>query len=405
MLAWLAPILVFGLVIFVHELGHFLAAKMVGVYAPVFSFGWGSRLWGIRRGETDYRISWLPIGGFVAMATKDSEGMSAIEGGTNVAEGADGSEGQEEKAGHQKGLNPIPWDPNAYRPFGPRPVPRERWIESKSLGAKIFVLSAGVAMNAILALVVSVGTLATLGRPYLPAVVDSVVVGRPAAIAGIERGDSIVAVAGTPIERWTDFVAKVSSAPGQALPIEVVRAGGQRESLTITPDAVDEPDPITGELRKVGQIGVVRVNRQARETVGLGTAVADGWRATVGMSVDVVRTVGGLFAGDVSVKQLGGPITIARTSFAAAQSGIENLLFLIAFLSVNLAILNLLPIPLLDGGQILVRIIEAAKGSELSARTQEYLMRVGMLAILALFVLVMYNDIVRWVQDIIGRVG
>lgn len=411
MLAWLAPLLVFGLVIFVHELGHFLAAKIVGVYAPVFSFGWGSRLWGIRRGETDYRISWLPIGGFVAMATKDSEGMSTIEGGTNVAEGeeggGEGQHGKGDKPGHQKGFNPIPWDPDAYRPFGPKPVPRERWIESKSLGAKIFVLSAGVAMNVVLALVVSVGTLATLGRPYLPAVVDSVVAGRPAAVAGIERGDSIVAVAGQPIERWTDFVAKVSTAPGQTLSIEVVRAGGagQRETLTITPDAVDEPDPITGEVRKVGQIGVVRVNRQARETVGLGTAVVDGWRATVGMSVDVVRTVGGLFAGDVSVKQLGGPITIARTSFAAAQSGVENLLFLIAFLSVNLAILNLLPIPLLDGGQILVRIIEAAKGSELSARTQEYLMRVGMLAILALFVLVMYNDIVRWVQDIIARVG
>jgi regulator of sigma E protease len=400
MLAWLAPLIVFGLVVFVHELGHFVAAKMVGVYAPVFSFGWGSRLWGIRRGETDYRISWLPIGGFVAMATKDSEGMSAIEGDTNVADGAEA----EGKQGHQKGFNPIPYDETAYKPFGPKPVPRERWIESKSLGAKIFVLSSGVVMNAILAVVVMVGTVATMGRPYLPAVVDSVVAGRPAAVAGMARGDSITAVAGQPVARWGDFVERVAASPGQSLDVEVVR-NGQPATLRLVPDAVDQPDPITGEVIKVGQIGVVRVDRATRESVPFGNAVVLGWNATVGMGADVVKTVGGLFAGQVSVKQLGGPITIARTSFAAAQSGVENLLFLIAFLSVNLAILNLLPIPLLDGGQILVRIIEAAKGSELSARTQEYLMRAGMLALLGLFVLVMYNDIVRWVQDIMGRVG
>jgi regulator of sigma E protease len=401
MLAWLAPILVFGLVIFVHELGHFVAAKIVGVYAPVFSFGWGPRLWGFRRGETDYRISWLPIGGFVAMATKDSEGMSAIEGSTDVAEEATPGE----KQGHEKGLNPIPFDPTALKPFGPRPVPRERWIESKSLGAKVFVLTAGVIMNAVLALLVSVGTLATMGRPYVPAVVDSVVAGRPAAAAGFARGDSIVRVAGAPVSRWSDFVERVSASPGVPLTVDVAGTDGQVRSLSIVPDAVDEADPITGELRKVGQIGVVRVIRSAREDVGMGEAIRDGWRVTVGMGSDVIKTVGGLFAGQVSVKQLGGPIAIARTSFAAAQSGVENLLFLIAFLSVNLAILNLLPIPLLDGGQILIRVIEAAKGSELSVRTQEYLMRAGMLALLGLFVLVMYNDIVRWVQDIMGRVG
>jgi len=130
-----------------------------------------------------------------------------------------------------------------------------------------------------------------------------------------------------------------------------------------------------------------------RESVGFATAVQDGWGATVQMSTDVFKVVGGLFSGQVSVKQLGGPIQIARVSFQAAKTGVETLLYLLAFLSINIAILNMLPIPMLDGGQILLRIIEAAKGSEFSARTQEYIMRAGVLAILMLFVLVMFNDI------------
>jgi regulator of sigma E protease len=401
MLAWLAPLIVFGLVVFVHELGHFLAAKSVGVYAPVFSFGWGSRLWGFRRGETDYRVSWFPIGGFVAMATRDFEGASAIEGGTAVREDT----APRERQGHERGFNPIPFDPEALKPFGPKPVPPERWVESKSLPAKIWLLSAGVIMNFVLAVAVSVGTVFSLGRPYLPAVIDSVVAGRPAAAAGLAAGDSIVAVAGAPVRRWNDFVDKVTISAGQPLAVEVVRRTGERASLSVVPAAVAEKDPVTGAPISIGQIGVIRVNRNARESVSLGGAVADGWATTIRMCTEVIKTVKGLFAGEVSVKQLGGPIAIARTSFAAAQSGLENLLFLIAFLSVNLAILNLLPIPLLDGGQILIKLVEGVKGSALSLRTQEYLARAGMLMILGLFLLVTYNDIVRWFQDLMARLS
>ncbi|MGQ0649942.1 MAG: RIP metalloprotease RseP [Gemmatimonadaceae bacterium] len=389
MLAWLAPLIVFGLVVFVHELGHFLAAKMTGVYAPVFSFGWGPRLWGIRRGETDYRVSWLPVGGFVAMATRDSEGSSAIEGGTSVGDEAT----QEELPGHQKGLNPIPFDPAALRPFGPHPVPRERWIESKPLWAKIFVLSAGVLMNALLALVVSIGSVYAFGRPYLPAVVDSVVAGRAAATAGMLRGDSIIAIDGAPVERWTDVVERISSSPGKPLAIDVIRRSGEPAHLSVTPEAVQEPDPVTNAPVTVGRIGIAQPRRAGREEVGVATAVVDGWTATVNMATDVFKVVGGLFSGAVSVKQLGGPIRIAQVSFEAAKSGVETLLYLLAFLSINIAILNLIPIPMLDGGQILLRIAEAVKGSEFSARTQELIMRAGVLAILMLFVLVMFNDI------------
>lgn len=392
MLKFVAPLLVFGLVVFVHELGHFIAAKLTRVYAPVFAFGWGPRLFGFKWGETDYRWSWFPIGGFVAMATKDAESVSSIEGQTDF-----GSSGQEaepaETPGHQRGLNPIPFDQDALKPFGPHPVPSDRWIESKSLPAKIFILSAGVLMNVVLALVVSIGTIKGFGRAYIPAVVDSVVAGMPAMAAGLQRGDSVTAINGRPITRWTELLETISISAGQPIELTVVRGGGELRTLTVTPRLSDDLDMVTGAPIKVGRVGVAPRAQTAREAVGMGEAVVAGWDATWRMGGAVVKVVGGLFSGQVSVKQLGGPIAIARTSFEAAKSGWEELLGLLAFLSINVAVLNMLPVPLLDGGQILLRIIESAKGGEFSARTQEVIMRIGVLAIALLFALVMFNDI------------
>ncbi|MEO6446259.1 MAG: RIP metalloprotease RseP [Gemmatimonadaceae bacterium] len=391
MLKYLAPLIVFGLVVFVHELGHFLAAKFTGVYAPVFAFGWGPRLFGIKWGETDYRWSWFPIGGYVAMATRDSEAVSAIEGNTDFGEGE--SAAVEKVPGHQRGLNPIPTDPNALKPFGPHPVPEARWIESKSLPAKIFILSAGVIMNIVLAFTVSVGVFAGFGRPYIPAVVDSVLADRPAMAAGLQRGDSVVAIGGTAVRRWSDLITSVSASAGRPLAMDVVRADGSRVRLEVVPELTDDRDPITGAPIKVGRIGVAPRAQQAREFAPFSQSIVDGWNATWMMGSAVIRVVGGLFSGAVSVNQLGGPIAIARTSFEAGKSGWEQLLSLLAFLSINVAVLNMLPIPLLDGGQILMRVVERAKGSEFSARTQELIMRAGVLAIALLFALVMFNDL------------
>lgn len=392
MLKFVAPLLVFGVVVFVHELGHFIAAKLMRVYAPVFAFGWGPRLFGAKWGETDYRWSWFPIGGFVAMATKDAEAVSAIEGETDFA-GTGDAEGREEVPGHQRGLNPIPFDPDALRPFGPHPVPSDRWIESKPLAAKILIMSAGVIMNVVLALMVSIGAIKGFGRAYVPAVVDSVVAGMPAMQAGLQRGDSVTSLNGKPITRWTELLETVSISAGKPLAMTVVRGSGERVTLTVTPVLSNDLDMVTGAPVKVGRVGVAPRAQTVRETVGMGEAVVAGWDATWRMGGAVVKVVGGLFSGQVSVRQLGGPIAIARTSFEAAKSGWEELLGLLAFLSINVAVLNMLPIPLLDGGQIVLRVIEAAKGSEFSARTQEVIMRVGVLAIALLFALVMFNDI------------
>jgi regulator of sigma E protease len=403
MLSFLAPVLVFGLVVFVHELGHFLAAKLTGVYAPRFSIGFGPALLKKRRGETEYVLALLPLGGYVRMASREDEAVALLEGGGEHPPGSVPTTGAnaagravDDHAGDPK--RGRDWDPEAMAPFGPKPVPEHRWFESKSLAARLFIMLAGVAMNILLAYVVYAGSALGYGRPYLPAVVDSVIAGRPAALAGLARGDSIVAVDGVPVRTWEDVVAKVSIVTDRAVAIDVMRAG-ERRSLSIRPRAESAQDPTTGAKRTVGRIGVAPAIRVARDRLDLPAALADGASRTWESGTSVITVVRGLFTRDVSVSNLGGPIAIARTSVQAARLGFETLLQLIAFLSINIAVLNLLPIPVLDGGQVLINVLEALKGRSFSLRTREYILRAGLAVIGLLFVTVMWNDITRWFRD------
>jgi len=403
MLTLLAPIIVFGLVVFVHELGHFLAAKAVGVYAPRFSIGFGPALLRKRVGETEYVLAALPLGGYVRMASKEDESMAFIEGGgehpadtvPTTGANASGRSVDDHVGDPQRGKD---WDPNALAPFGPRPVPEHRWFESKSLPARLLILLAGVAMNAVLAIVMNTANVAAYGRPYLPAVIDSVLPGQPAAIAGLARGDSIVAVNGAPVRTWADVLERVSDLPNSAVDFAVVR-GGATTHVSVTTRTQQVTDEITQERRTVGRVGIAPRPREVRERVGLGGALGDGWRATWYSAGAVVGVVRSLFAGRQSVSNLGGPIAIARVSVAAARAGLEPLLALVAFLSINIAVLNLLPIPVLDGGQVLINVLEAIKGSAFSVRTREYILRAGLVAIALLFVTVMWNDLSRLIGD------
>ena len=384
---FIAPLLVFGLVVFVHELGHFVAAKLTGVYAPVFSLGWGRRLFGWRRGETDYRVSLIPLGGYVRMATREDDSMAGIEGGRDRGS-FDGS--SDRPADVAESL----WDPQAMAPFGPKAVPEARWVESKSVGARVFILSAGVLMNILLTLFVSSGIFYVYGDPYRPAVIDSVVVGMPAATAGLAAGDQIVAVNGQAVRAWDDVVERIAPVTSGNVTIEVDRAG-QRLSVPLTPQTSEIDDPITHTKRRVGRVGIQVRDSLARENLGMGRSIALGATATWAMTTNVLGVLRGLTLGTVSRKDLGGPIQIAQVSVQAARRGAETLWSLIAFLSLNIAILNLVPIPVLDGGQILLVLAESAKGKAFSARTREMFARVGVLAVLALIVLVTFNDISR----------
>lgn len=394
MLSWLAPILVFGLVVLVHELGHFMAAKWLGVYAPRFSIGFGPALWRRRFGETEYILGALPLGGFVRMASREDEATAFLEGGSEVPKvPAVGASSSPTVTGepHAVEAKTKDWDPDAMIPFGPKPVPENRWFESKPLWGRLIIMLAGVTMNAVLALVVSTGLFVGYGRAYIPAVVDSVVPGRPAERAGLERGDSIVAVDGTPVRRWDEVTRRISTSAGEELALDVIR-GGRNLTVRVTPELRSDTSDI-GTLEEVGRIGAGATRTIARESMSLGESAVAGWHATWNMGTSVIRVVGGLISGQVSMSQLGGPITIGRVSVQAANAGLESLWSLIAFLSINVAVLNLLPIPILDGGQILINVAEAAKGSAFSARTREYIMRAGLVAIALLFALVMFNDV------------
>lgn len=383
MLSWLAPLLVLGLVIFVHELGHFLAAKWAGVYAPRFSLGWGKPLWSFRRGETEYALSALPIGGYVRMASKDDEAASSLEGGGELT-----PDGQPvERSKH--------WDEHSMIPHGPKPIPSDRWFESKPLYARLVILLAGVTMNVVLALVVSTGIFAWYGRGYLVPKIETVVADRPAAQAGMLVGDSIVTIDGVAVTRWTEVLEAISAAPERPVSVGVIRDGAPL-TLTITPEAQEV------EGQRVGRIGVGARAEPGRERVGIVEAAGAGWNATWTMAGSVLGILGDLFGGDVGVEQLGGPLEIVRASVVAAQTGAETLWALVAFLSINLAVLNLLPIPLLDGGQIILQLVEGAVRRPLPVMVKEWYARIGLALILLLFVTVTFNDLKRFVTGWFG---
>lgn len=386
MLAYIAPIFVFGLVVFVHEFGHFIAAKLVGVYTPRFSIGFGKALWRRRFGETEYVLGWLPIGGYVRMASKEDEATAFLEGGS-------------ENSAPQVTPDGDPLDPEAMLPFGPNPIPPHRWFESKPLWARMLILLSGVTMNVVLAFVVTTGMFIHYGNPYLSTTADSLFAGRPAALAGLQHGDSIVAINGAKVD-WEGLVDKVSASAGVPLTFQILR-NGELKQIAITPAADTAMNPATGKVENVGRIGIVP--SQGSKPVGIGTAITSGGRATWMMAGTVIEALRGLATRKVSASELGGPIMIAQASVQAARGGAEQLLFLIALISTNLAVFNLLPIPILDGGQIAINLLESLKGSAFSSRTREYILRAGLAAVLLLFALVTYNDIRRLIVSFVQR--
>ena len=392
LLPLLSPLLVFGLVVFVHELGHFLAAKAVGIYAPVFSLGWGRRVWGMRRGETDYRLSLFPIGGYVRMASRDDESMASFEGGGDRGTLVD-------ENGPPRGEPGVTWDETALVPFGPKPVPSDRWFESKPLWAKLVVMLAGVTMNFALAILVISGLRMTAGVADPKPVIGSILPGTPAAAAGLQAGDSILAIDGTPIGEWKDLVTVVTPKAGVPIQFSFVRAGTP-QTITLVPAVLVDTNPESGTVRSLGRIGA----GGSRMRLGPVDALADGVESTWGTVVSTVDVLGGLLAGRVSPKQLGGPLMIAQASVQTAQAGgIEAVLALLALISVNIAVLNLLPVPVLDGGQVLLAILESARGRPLGERAKAVVMYAGVGLVLLLLVTTTFNDLARIGAQILGH--
>ena len=443
----LALIVVLGVLIFVHELGHFLAAKAAGIYVHRFSLGMGKPIPALtrRRGETEYVVSWLPIGGYVKMASREEDpASSALEGGPASAT-----------------------------------VPPDRVYESKPVWVRMIVILAGVTMNVLFAWLTFSGLFLVNGRTVLPVtqvgavaaalpvgaeelsriepgdrivrvagrpveswediqetflttaadsfrvelegkpgplvrlhrdalesrlkavqaispfivpVAGEVVPGGPAARAGVRPGDTLIAVVGQPVGQWLDVVGLIESRPEQDLSLTVGRADGRHE--LVAHSLGDMVKDSTG-IHKVGKLRLGPALPSLHHPVSLAASLGLGARQTLDVSTQIVRLVRGMFSGRVSTREIGGPIAIGIAAGQSAQLGLGAFLAFMATISVNLAVLNLLPIPVMDGGQFLFLLGEAILRRPLSPRLRERLTVVGLVLIVLLMILAFSNDIRR----------
>lgn len=444
----LSLIVVLGVLVFVHELGHFIAAKAAGIYVHRFSLGMGPpiRALTVQRGETEYAISWLPLGGYVKMASREEDpASSALEGGPASAA-----------------------------------VPPDRVFEAKPVWLRMIVILAGVTMNVLFAWLVfsglnfangstvypitTVGSvdsaalprgaealarLATGDRivrvagrpasswqdiqesfiataadsfdvevegkapipvrihrdaledrlrasqaidPFIAPVIGQVVAGGPGDKAGVRTGDTLVAVNGEPIVRWTDAVSQIERHPDAELVLTLGRSSGRTD---LTAHTLAETISDSTGSHRVGKLRLGPAIPERHEPMSLGRSLATGARQTFAVSTQIVRVVRGMFSGRVSTREVGGPIAIGMAAGQSAQLGGVAFLAFMATISVNLAVLNLLPIPVLDGGQFLFLLGEGILRRPLSLKLRERFTFVGLVLIGLLMILAFSNDIRR----------
>ncbi|MBQ27166.1 MAG: RIP metalloprotease RseP [Nitrospiraceae bacterium] len=351
-------ILVLGVLIFFHELGHFLVARWAGVGVLKFSLGFGPKLWSWKGKETEYMLCVIPLGGYVKMLGEE-DGEEVLE---------------KDKA---------------------------RSFEKQSLSRRTAIVLAGPIANFLLAYGIFASVLA-VGLPlYVPQfeslmpMVDSVLEESPAERGGLQVGDKIVAIDGTRIDTWHEMTEIVIENPDHELTIEVERAGGLL-NLTVTPRSVEAVSQ-GGEPILIGQIGITRMTGDVSiESVSPVYAIVDGayatWRWAELMVVGIVKIV----QGELSAKNIGGPILIADMSAQAASQGFLNIVLFVALISINLGIVNLLPVPVLDGGHLMFFAIEGIRGRPLEERGREIAHQVGLFLLLSLMTFAFYNDIMRY---------
>jgi regulator of sigma E protease len=348
----LGAIAVLAVVIFVHELGHFLVAKWCDVEVLVFSMGFGPTIYSRTVGETEYRLAAIPFGGYVRMA------------------GQDDTE-----------------DPPASDP--------SRGFSAKTLGQRAAIVAAGPAVNIVFAFLVFAAALFFYGTqaPTERALIGAVLPGSPADVAGLEAGDTIVAIDGETVTEWVPFAETVRSSDGRTLQVTVAGESGEERTLAITPEPRPERDKF-GEI--VGQAYMIGIQRGlVREPVGFFESFRlAGW-FTWEFSSMIFQTLARVFQGRVDASDLGGPIMIAQEAGRLAATGFEPLLRFIGIISINLGIINILPIPVLDGGHLFFFMIEALRGRPLSVRVREGAQQVGVFMLLALMAFVVFNDISR----------
>ncbi len=355
MFDWVIPFLVvLTVLVFVHELGHYLVARRCGVRVETFSIGFGPELFGwTDRHGTRWKFSAIPLGGYVKMFgemdfTDEDERPALTEDERRVS------------------------------------------FHHKTLKQKAAVVAAGPAANFLFAVVALLAVFTVVGEPAPLPVVGSVQPGSAAEQAGFVVGDEIKAIDEEPVAWFEDIRRIVSPRPGEPLRFAI-----EREDVPLALTATPQPKT-TGAGETIGLLGVTPdLKRVGYNQLSLQGAVGAAFQRTFGLTVQILATLGEIITGDRSANELGGPIRIAQISGEIAKDGLINLVFFMAALSVNLGLINLFPVPMLDGGHLMFYAIEAIRGKPMSHRVLEYCFRFGIAIVLMLMVFATWNDIVN----------
>jgi regulator of sigma E protease len=365
-LSYVGPfLLVLTLVVFIHELGHFLVARWCGVKVQAFSIGFGREIIGFYdRYGTRWRFAWIPLGGYVRFIDDENSASTPSSGG----------------------LERLP------------PEDRAGAFQSKSLGQRAAVVAAGPIFNILSATLIYIGTFWFIGTYDSPTVVNEVVPNSAAQRAGLQTGDRIVEVNGTEVDWFSDLLKVVSQSAGKPLNF-VIERGGKAQSVLITPEVLENKDPL-GNTVKRGAIGVKRGPLE-HQTHGFVESIGLGVKETASLSALIITgipklplAIAKVYSGQ-SQSDIGGPIAIAEMTRHASSNGLGAFLSWIAGFSIMLGIMNLLPIPVLDGGHLMFYALEALRGKPLDERKQELSFKIGLAILGTMMFAALFGDIMR----------
>jgi len=363
-------VVVLTALVFVHELGHYWVARRNGVRVEVFSIGFGPEIFGWNdKSGTRWKFSWIPLGGYVKFFG-DADAAS-----TPGAELPEMTEAEKEVSFHHK-----------------------------RLGQRAAIVAAGPIANFLFAIVVFAFLYSFVGQPFTPPEIGGVVPGSAAEQADLRAGDRVVRIDGQAIERFEDIQRIVQLNLDRPLSM-VVRRDGREVPISATPTVIEETDRLGNRIR-LARLGI-RGGGVEFVQHGPGEALVRAAQETWVQSVATLKALGQIVVGHRSSDELGGPIRIAQMSGEVAQGGFGSLLAFLAILSINLGLINLFPVPLLDGGHLLFYAMEAIRGRPLGQRAQEYGFRVGMVLVFSLMIFATWNDLVhlRVVQFLVGLVS
>lgn len=413
----IAFIFMFGLLVFIHEWGHLIFAKRAGMLAREFAIGFGPKVFSFTRNETLYTIRLIPAGGYVRVAGEDPE-IIELKPGHHVGVEFNDSGKVNKIIVNNKSKHPnariievehvdldhqlfiegyeadeedtklrFEVDPKAFFVMDERETqiaPYDRQFASKRPRQKAMQLFAGPMMNFILAIFIFIILGLVQGVPAERALIEEALPDSPAAEAGFQTEDEVTAIEGNPVSTWEEFTTQVRENPGEELEMTVAR-NGEQETLTVVPDTIETPQGMT-----IGQVGVHR----AFEKSFLGT-FEYGFSQTIDTTRTILTNLMMLVTGQISIDILQGPVGIYNTTDQVVQTGFMNFLMLTAILSVNLGVINLVPLPALDGGRLMFVGIEAVRGKPVSPEKEGIFHFVGFALLMLLMIVVTWNDIQR----------